>query len=95
MAISYGEEVCPSVLSKVGKHQEAVLINLVRILWGVARFCCEGEFGDAVVKLFIGLSWLNSVLMVGAGVDLFTDTRPNIDILLEWRSRTILLLSLR
>lgn len=62
MAVCHCEEVRPPILAQMRQYQEAVLVDLVRILRAESCFGGEGEFCNAVIELFVGLSGLHSVL---------------------------------
>ena len=71
VAVGDGEEVGTAVLAKMRKHQEAVLIDFVRILRAETGFGRKCELCDAIVKFFVGLPRLHCVLR--SGRDLFRD----------------------
>jgi len=52
-----------SVLSQVGQYQKRILVCLVRVLGRIARFGCKGKLGDAIIKLFAGLSGLHRLVL--------------------------------
>ena len=71
VAVGDGEEVGTAVLAKMRKHQEAVLVDFVRILraeTGLGRKC---KLCNAIIKFLVGLPWLHCVLR--SGRDLFRD----------------------
>jgi len=59
MTISYCEEMSSSVLSKMRKYQERILVYLVWIFWWITSFCRKSEFGHAIVKFLACLARLN------------------------------------
>ena len=61
MTISYCKEMCSPVLSKMRKHQEWILVNLVWIFWRIPSLSCKSKFGHTIVKLLACLARLNSL----------------------------------
>ena len=59
MAISYCEEMCSPILSKMRKHQEWILVYLVWIFWWIPSLSCKSKFGHTIVKLLACLARLN------------------------------------
>lgn len=59
MTISYCEEMSSSVLSKMRKHQEWILVYLVWIFGWISSLRCKSKFGHTIVKLLACLARLN------------------------------------
>ena len=78
MAICHGEKVCSSVFSKMRKHKERILIDLIRILWRVPSLRGKRKFGYTIIKLFTRLPRLYSMLILGRGRHLLRNRSPHI-----------------
>lgn len=64
VAISDRKEMRATILTQVRKNKERVLVGFVRVLGAVARLGSECKLGHTIIKLFVGLARLNSMLMI-------------------------------